>query len=151
MGAELFARVRDLSTLQNKLMLLTGEQHGCLSCLAELASETGADVINLSSILARNLAKVPERNRGFEATNCLQGLLSDSHPGDVLLLKNLELLFLPALQVNPLEAIKRLSHATPIVAIWPGELVGERLRYAAMGHPEYREYSTNGIVITSIE
>ena len=151
MCAELFARVRDLSTLQNKLMLLAGDQQGCISCLAEIANELRADVINISSILARNLAKVPERNRGFEATNCLQGLLSDSHPGDVFLLKNLELLFLPALQVNPLEAIKRLSHARPIVAIWPGELVGDRLRYAVMGHPEYREYSTNGIVITSIE
>lgn len=54
------------------------------------------------------------------------------------------------LQINPLELIKRLAHSKRVVAVWPGELRGNRLSYAEMTHPEYRDYDANGVVALEI-
>jgi predicted AAA+ superfamily ATPase len=36
------------------------------------------------------------------------------------------------------------------VAVWPGELRGDRLVYADMSHPEHRDYSRDGVVVLEI-
>ena len=63
------------------------------------------------------------------------------------MLDNLEVLFEPSLKINPLDLIKRLAHARSVVAVWPGELRDDRLVYARLGHPEYRDYTRDGIVV----
>lgn len=78
--------------------------------------------------------------------------LGDEHAkGDLLLLDNLELLFDPSLQLDPLDVLKRHAHARRVVAVWPGQLRDGRLSYAELGHPEYREYGLNGLVPFEIE
>ena len=37
-----------------------------------------------------------------------------------------------------------------VVAVWPGELRGDRLIYAEMNHPEHRDYSRDGVVVLEI-
>ena len=69
---------------------------------------------------------------------------------EVLLLDNIELLFERGLEINPLDLIKRLAHAKRVVAVWPGELRGNRLYYAEMTHPEYRDYDADGVVAIEI-
>ncbi|MNW07490.1 hypothetical protein D3C71_2041140 [compost metagenome] len=74
--------------------------------------------------------------------------MTDSVRGDApLLLDNLEVLFEPSLKINPLDLIKRLAHSRRVVAVWPGEMRDDRLVYASMGHPEYRDYSRDGVVV----
>ena len=67
-----------------------------------------------------------------------------------LLLDNLELLFEPSLQINPLDLVRRLAHSRRVVAVWPGERRGDRLIYADMSHPEHRDYSQDGVVVLEI-
>lgn len=57
------------------------------------------------------------------------------------MLAKLELLFEKGLQINPLDLVKRLAHSKRVVAVWPGELRGDRLIYADMSHPEHRDYT----------
>ena len=66
------------------------------------------------------------------------------------MLDNLELLFEPCLQINPLDLVRRLAHSKRVVAVWPGELRGDRLVYADMSHPEHRDYSRDGVVVLEI-
>jgi hypothetical protein len=43
-----------------------------------------------------------------------------------------------------------LAHSKRVVAVWPGELRGDRLVYADMSHPEHRDYSRDGVVVLEI-
>jgi hypothetical protein len=74
--------------------------------------------------------------------------------GDLLLIDNIELLFEASLALNPLDLLKRLAQARRVVAVWPAGLRhsnnGPRLTYAEMGHPEYRDYGIDGVVILDI-
>ena len=84
------------------------------------------------------------------AITLLREIADKERTEDPLLLDNLELLFEPGLQINPLDLVRRLAHSKRVVAVWPGELRGDRLVYADMSHPEHRDYSRDGVVVLEI-
>ncbi|WP_245754405.1 BREX-3 system P-loop-containing protein BrxF [Candidatus Accumulibacter aalborgensis] len=51
--------------------------------------------------------------------------------------------------------LKRHAHSKRVVAVWPGELRDDgktgRLTYAEMGHPEHRDYATDGLVTVEMQ
>jgi len=143
--------VRDIRALQSPLILLVGPPgSGKTQRLRQLAAKLSSESINVGLELARLLAATPNNKRGFSAGELLREITNNHKTGDLLLLDNLELLFEPSLQVNPLDLIKRLAHAQPVVAVWPGELRGDRLTYADMSHPEHRDYSREGVVVFEV-
>lgn len=143
--------VRDIRALQSPLILLVGPPgSGKTQRLRQLAAKLNSESINLGLELASLLAATPNNKRGFSAGELLREITNDHKTGDLLLLDNLELLFEPSLQINPLDLIKRLAHAQPVVAVWPGELRGDRLTYADMSHPEHRDYSREGVVVFEV-
>lgn len=80
----------------------------------------------------------------------LKEIASHASSQDLLLLDNIEILFEPSLQIDPLDILRKLAHSRRVVAVWPGELRGERLVYADMSHPEHRDYSREGVVVLEI-
>lgn len=143
--------VRDIRALQSPLILLVGPPgSGKTQRLRQLAAKLSSESINVGLELARLLAATPNNKRGFSASELLREITTIHKTGDLLLLDNLELLFEPSLQINPLDLIKRLAHAQPVVAVWPGELRGDRLTYADMSHPEHRDYSREGVVVFEV-
>ena len=143
--------VRDIRALQSPLILLVGPPgSGKTQRLRQLAAKLSSESINVGLELARLLAATPNNKRGFSAGELLREITNNHKTGGLLLLDDLELLFEPSLQVNPLDLIKRLAHAQPVVAVWPGELRGDRLTYADMSHPEHRNYSREGVVVFEV-
>jgi len=63
-----------------------------------------------------------------------------------LLIDNIELLIDRALQLSPLDLLKRHAHARRVAAVWPGDLREDRLSCAATGHPQHKEYGIDGLV-----
>ena len=138
--------VAEVGDLQSKLILLVGNG-GKTRLLRTLAQRLNAAPFNVGVKLGQRLAATPVSERGF-STNELLREITDSARGDApLMLDNLEVLFEPSLKINPLDLIKRLAHARSVVAVWPGELRDDRLVYARLGHPEYRDYTRDGIVV----
>lgn len=138
--------VREIDDLQSKLILLVGND-GKTRLLRALAEHLQTATFNVGAKLGHRLAATPVSGRGF-STNELLREITDSARGDApLLLDNLEALFEPSLKINPLDLIKRLAHSRRVVAVWPGEMRDDRLVYASMGHPEYRDYTRDGIVV----
>lgn len=136
----------EVGDLQSKLILLVGNG-GKTRLLHALAQRINAAPFNIGAKLGHRLAATAVSERGF-STNELLSEITDSACGDVpLLLDNLEVLFEPSLKINPLDLIKRLAHSRRVVAVWPGELRDDRLVYASIGHPEYRDYSRDGVVV----
>ncbi|AUM01343.1 hypothetical protein B4966_15145 [Rhodocyclaceae bacterium] len=142
----------EIAALHSKLILFVGRP-GCgkTRLLAELANRRGAKVMNVGAELGKRLATLPQRERALQAFVVMRELAQSYASGDFLLLDNIELLFDRSLQLDPLDLLKRHAHARRVVAVWPGELCEGRLIYAEMGHPEYRDYGLDGLVLFEIE
>jgi hypothetical protein len=151
MLAELERLIGEIGDLNSKLVLLVGaSRSGKTKLLRELGTKLNIEPLNVGLELGRRLAATPINKRGFSAGELLREIADKERTDDPLLLDNLELLFEKGLQINPLDLVKRLAHSKRVVAVWPGELRGDRLIYADMSHPEHRDYSRDGVVVLEI-
>ena len=151
MLARLERLIDEIGDINSKLILLVGPRRsGKTQLLRQLGAKLNIEPLNVGLELGRRLAATPINKRGFSTGELLREIADRERTKDPLLLDNLELLFEPGLQVDPLGLVRQLAHAKRVVAVWPGELRGDRLIYAAMGHPEYRDYHRGGVVILEI-
>jgi energy-coupling factor transporter ATP-binding protein EcfA2 len=143
--------VGEIGDRNSKLILLVGSSgSGKTRLLRQLAAKLNIEPLNVGLELGRRLAATPNSKRGFSASELLREIADRERTEDPLLLDNLELLFEPSLHINPLDLVRRLAHSKRVVAVWPGELNGDRLVYADMSHPENRDYSRDGVVVLEI-
>lgn len=143
--------IGEIGDLNSKLILLVGPSHsGKTQLLRELSAKLNIEPLNVGLELGHRLAATPNNNRSFSAGELLREIADKGLTEAPLLLDNLELLFEPGLQINPLDLVRRLAHSKRVVAVWPGELRGDRLVYADMSHPEHRDYSRDGVVVLEI-
>ncbi len=151
MLAKLERLIGEIGELNSKLILLVGaSRSGKTKLLRELGGKINIEPLNVGLELGRRLAATPRNKRGFLAGELLREIADKARSDAPLLLDNLELLFEPGLQINPLDLVRRLAHAKRVVAVWPGELRGDRLVYADMSHPEHRDDSRDGAVVLEI-
>ena len=144
--------VDEIAALHSKLILIIGGTNvGKTALLNELAKSRNVVPLNVGSALGRRLAAVPQKERPLQTTSILRELADEYAVGDLLLVDNIELLFDRALQLDPLDLLKRHAHARRVVAVWPGQLRDSRLSYAEMGHPEHQDYGLEGLVPFSIQ
>ena len=143
--------IGEINDLNSKLILLVGQSRsGKTQLLRQVGAKLNIEPLNIGLELGRRLAATPNSKRGFSAGELLREIADTERTDRPLLLDNLELLFEPSLQINPLDLVRRLAHSKRIVAVWPGELRGDRLVYADMSHPEHRDYSRDGVVVLEI-
>lgn len=95
--------------------------------------------LNLSLALAEHLLPLPATQRAVQAMRLLRDLVAGAGSEGVML-DNLELLFEPSLQLDPLRALQQLARQRTIAAAWNGAIEQGYLRYATPDHPEYRRY-----------
>lgn len=89
------------------------------------------------------------RQRALEAERLVGELVTEAG-GEVLLLDDIELLFHPVLQIDPLRTLQNASRNAVVVAAWPGTYDGTTLTYAEPGHPEHRVYrGPEAILVTA--
>ena len=151
MLAQLERLIGEVGNLNSKLILLVGDgRSGKTQLLRQIGAKLNIVPLNIGLELGRRLAAMQSNNRGLSAGELLREITDRERAEDTLLLDNLELLFEPSLQINPLDLIRRLAHSKRVVAVWPGELRGDRLVYADMSHPEHRDYSRDGVVVLEI-
>lgn len=149
--AKLERLIDEIGDLNSKLILLVGpSRSGKTQLLRQLGVKFNIEPLNVGMELGHRLAATPNNKRGFSASVLLREIADKELTEDPLLLDNLELLFEPGLQINPLDLVRRLAHSKRVVAVWPGDLRGDRLVYADMNHPEHRDYSRDGVVVLEI-
>lgn len=133
-----------------RLVLLVGPPGaGKTATMAGIAGEQGWPVIRLSGILAESLLDVPVRRRAVAVPRLIDDVLQRA-VGPVVCLDNIELLFEPSLQQNPLRLLQNLARDRTIVAAWPGAHAGDTLSYGGDDHPETRRYTRPEAVIVPL-
>lgn len=148
------AAVDALAFGYERLVLIVGPSgSGKSSALRDAAEHRQWPVTNLGLELAQRMLEVPVQQRPARALDTIRGLL-DELDSDVACLDNIELLFEPSLQLDPLGLLQSLSRQKTLVVAWPGSIAGDedspRLVHAERPHPEHREYSARGLVLLSV-
>lgn len=123
--------------LYNRIVLVVGPPGSGKSRLLRQLDDT--HIINLSKELSKELMLVPKGERTFHVQDMLREIVS-SAPTPVIVFDNIELLFSPDLQIDPLRAFENLSRNKTLVVAWTGSFNGKQLTWAEPGHPEYRVY-----------
>jgi hypothetical protein len=143
--------IGEINDLNSKLILLVGQSRsGKTQLLRQVGAKLNIEPLNIGLELGRRWLPRRTTSVGSPLASCCERSLTRNAQIDPLLLDNLELLFEPSLQINPLDLVRRLAHSKRVVAVWPGELRGDRLVYADMSHPEHRDYSLDGVVVLEI-
>jgi hypothetical protein len=113
--------------------------------LKRIAEQKGLHLVNVNLELSEQILTMTARQRSLRAAALLGDIVADGR-GETVLLDNIEILFDPALRLDPLRLLQNLSRHRTIVASWKGRISGTYLTYAEPDHPEYRRYSTKDLV-----
>ena len=122
-----------------RLALLVGPLgSGKTPLIKNLAEYLGSSIVNVNLQLSSELLAFSPRSRPFQVAPILADLVESS--SEPTLLDNIEILFDPALKLDPLRLLENLSRNRTIIASWQGSLINGNLVYAEPGHPEYHSY-----------
>ena len=137
-----------------RLILLVGSSSARRSAaLQQAAADHAWEYVNLSLRLAERMLELSAQERPGRAFDLVREILGEARRG-VACLDNIELLFEPSLQLDPLALLQSLSRQTTLVVAWPGDVMDDgdarRLTHAESSHPEYREYPAQGLILLSV-
>lgn len=142
--------LNEAATLYHRLVLLVGETGvGKTAALRALGKRLDTDVINVNLFLSAKLIELAERQRALQLSTLLGEILENVET--VALLDNTEILFDRELKQDPLRLLQGLSRTRSIVASWNGNIVGDKLTFAEIGHPQYRAYDRTNVVIVELK
>jgi hypothetical protein len=143
-------RLSGIADNYNRLVLLVGwASTGRSLAMRALADAQNAPVLNLGLDLSTRLLDYGERQRVLQLPRLLEEMIAQL-PGDLTLLDNTEVLFNPSLKQDPLRLLQRLSRNRAVVVSWFGKVEGGHLTYAEPGHPEFRQYPSDDLLIVPL-
>ena len=133
-----------------RLLLIVGPiGSGKTPLLKTFCGQHDIPFVNLNLALSQRLLDLTDRERPLRVHRLLADV-TDGQPGDVIALDNIELLFDPALQQDPLVCLQGLSRNKTLIVAWGGDFVNGVLSYAEPGHPEYRRYERPDALIVTM-
>ena len=139
--------------LTERLIIIAGPaSSGKTVTLRALNLKHGWPLINVGLAVTERLLELPDKERAFRTEKILSEIIK-GHAGNVVLLDNLEILFLPTLEQNPVRLLQSLARGRGIVATWHGCFKGRVLSYASPADREHQHFTmprSGGAAVVSI-
>jgi predicted ATP-binding protein involved in virulence len=151
---QIVRKIDEVKNSYHRLVLVVApEGAGKTAALYMVAERLGAPCVNLNLELSRRLLDLTERQRSLHVQALVEQVVAETG-ADLVLLDNIEILFDPKLQQDPLRCLQQLARHRTVVAAWGGAVAGDGtasavLAYAAPGHPEYWRYPANDLTIVT--
>ncbi len=149
-AARLAEAIRQAAGQYYRLVLLAGVPgSGKTATLKAVAQQGGHPYLNVNLELSKRMLELTRTQRSRQVERLLKESIA-SAPGDVVLLDNLEILFDPALEAEPLRLLQLSSRNRTVVASWNGTFKDGTLSYAEPGHPEYLQVKQAEAVLVPV-
>ena len=103
--------------------------------------------VSIGGEMSQELLMVEPERRSRKAARWLEKGLRELRPGPVHC-SDIDLLFEPALQLDPLALFRTASRATRLIVMWPGTYRNGVLAYAVPEHSHYRTWNDPQVTIT---
>ncbi len=116
----------------------------------ELLSTYGGPRLSVGRELSAALLSEMPRRRSRTARQWMPTRLRGMAPGPVLCTE-IDLLFDPALELDPLRLLCDVSRVARMVVAWPGSYRRDVLAYAAPDHSHYRTWRKPEVDIAALE
>ena len=141
--------IQDAEFQYFRLVLVVGAPgSGKTAALQSVAKNLRCQLVNVNLELSKRMLDLTRGQRSRQVERLLKDVIA-AIPTEVVLLDNLEILFNPGLEVDPLRLLQVSSRNRTIVASWNGNFQAGRLTYAEPGHPEFMQFNhIEAIVIT---
>ena len=150
LSEKVLAQIARAEELYHRLILIAAPSgSGKTAALQDVATRTGAQLLNLNLELSRRMLDLTERQRALQLPRVLEEVVGRDKP--LVLLDDIEILFDVMLKLDPLRLLQGVSRNRTVVAAWNGTLEGEYLKYATPEHPEYRRYPRRELVVVCPE
>lgn len=140
-------KISQAAELYHRLIMLVVPA-GKTAALQNVRERTDAPIINVNLELSRRMLDLTFRQRSLRLPRLLAEIAS-THPANIILLDNIEVLFDVSLEQDPLRLLQSLSRNKTVVAAWSGFIDGEHLFYATPDHREYRRYPVRDLLLVS--
>jgi DNA polymerase III delta prime subunit len=150
LSEKVLAQIGKAGELYHRLILIAAPSgSGKTTALQDVATHTGALLLNLNLELSRRLLELTERQRALELPKVLEEVVGSDEP--LVLLDNIEILFDVTLKQDPLRLLQGVSRNRTVVAAWNGAVANGYLTYATPEHPEHQRYPQRELVVVSPE
>ncbi len=116
---------------------------------ARLASDYGWPCLAVGRELGDALLAEPPQHRSRAARRWISARLGEMAPGPVLC-TGIDLLFEPALSLDPLRLFRDAGRTARLVIAWPGTYRDDILAYAVPDHSHYRTWRKPNVSITTL-
>lgn len=139
-----------VSELYNRLVLVVGpSSSGKTAALRAFAVQDQQTMLNLGAELSRRLLDLTERQRVLHLPRLLEEAVAEQS-GGVAILDDTEILFSPVLKQDPMRLLQGLSRNRTVIASWLGTMENGHLTYATPGHPEFRRYPLDDLLVVAV-
>jgi hypothetical protein len=147
-------KIGEIKDSYHRLVLVVAPQgSGKTAALHTVSERLGVPRINLNLELSRRLLDLTERQRSLHVQGLVEEVVAETG-ADLVLLDNIEILFDPKLQQDPLRCLQHLARHRTVVATWGSAVADDKaaapvLTYSVPGHPEYRRYPAKDLTIAA--
>jgi hypothetical protein len=142
--------IHQAGDLYHRLVLLVGPPGaGKTAALQALAKAQNYPLINVNLQLSKGLLELTRSQRARQVERLFKCVVGGV-PAEVILLDNLEILFDPCLEVEPLRLLLKASRNQTLVAAWNGTFNDGKLTYAEPGHPEFAQFRQVEALVVSL-
>jgi hypothetical protein len=132
--------VQQAADLYHRLVLVAGPQGaGKTAALQAISKVQNYPLINVNLQLCKGMLELTRSQRTRQVERLFKTVVG-AIPAEVVLLDNLEVLFDPGLEVEPLRLLLNASRNQTLVAAWNGTYTDGTLTYAEPGHPEFAQF-----------
>lgn len=128
-------QISEVTRQEEKLVFLVGRPGSGKSRILRRLSNN--NYLDLSKELSQKLLPVTREKRAALAPALLQEIFN-SREEAVVIMDNIEILFLPELDLDPLTVLAKLSREKTLVVAWVGRYDGSHLSWSEPGHPDYK-------------
>ena len=141
-------KISDIKNRYYKILLIAGTRgSGKTTNLKKFAQELQCSIVNLNYEISKKMIDIPREEWNNHIDSVINEVLLDSD--QPVIIDNIEILFSPEFQADPLQILKRLSRTRVVIASWPGSFSNGKLIHGSMNDEEYSVAS--GTDIADIE